>query len=490
MEIVPFSSVLGLIFNLLLAAGLAFAGQPGCESCHSEFVRSFSKTGMGQSVGTPDAGKARFTHDLSASVLSVYGTRHRIERAGLSADHQIMLRIGSGRIGSSFAVSIGGALFQSPISWYSQRAQFGISPGYEQEKYPDFDRRLSEECLYCHTNRPRTPTVAIGCERCHGDGQAHAAKPSRANIVNPARLEAARRDSICEQCHLPGAVRVMNHGSRAEGFQPGQLLEDTWSTFVVGADFRVASHVEQLGKSACMKSSKLWCGSCHSPHPTAARPVRSTNSVCRDCHQPHDGGHQDCAGCHMPKRNVRDVAHTAYTDHRIQRPGSSEPRVQAGLRPWRSASARNTALATFEWAAARRDAALMDEASRQLLAIAGSHEADPKVVSALGSIALYGGRTMEAVSWMRRAVELEPLNAETHLRLGRAEHAAGHTDRALTHFEQAIQLEPLLFDAYVLAAQIHRSKGNADRYEHVLRRYLKHVRESLAAKQALQVFRK
>jgi hypothetical protein len=33
---------------------------------------------------------------------------------------------------------------------------------------------------------------------------AHMAKPSAANIVNPARLPVRARDSVCEQCHLGG----------------------------------------------------------------------------------------------------------------------------------------------------------------------------------------------------------------------------------------------------------------------------------------------
>ena len=485
MAIAPFSSVPVLISSLFVTAGLAFAAQPGCQSCHAEIVRSFATTGMGQSVGRPASAQASVRHHVSASVLSVDGKQHRVERAGLSAQYPVVLRIGSGKVGSSFAVAVGETLFQSPVSWYAQAQEFRMSPGYEQEKYPDFDRRIRAECLYCHTNGTGTPVSAIGRERCHGDGGAHSAKPSRTNIVNPARLEGARRDNVCEQCHLPGAVRIFNRGKRAGNYQPGQVLEDTWTTFVSDGGFRVASHVEQFVKSACLKADRLWCGTCHNPHPTTARPARLVDSVCRDCHEPHDAGKVKCASCHMPKRDVRDVVHAAYTDHGIQRPGSEDPVAEVRLRPWRTASPRNRALAVLEWAATQRDETLMAEASRQLLALRGSAEDDPQVLAARGAIALYKNNATEAVAWLEKAVKLESTNPDLHLTLGRAEQAAGNVDAALRHLDDAVRLDPLIFDAYVLAAQVHRSRGDWDAYRRVLTDYLRRVPQSLAARQAL-----
>ena len=313
---------------------------------------------MGQSVGLAQDGRARFQHEFSGSQLSVKGKLHRIERRGLAAEYPVELRIGSGKTGSSFAVRIGQRWFESPISWYAQSSQFRMSPGYEHEKHPDFDRPIRDECLSCHATARGSEILAITCERCHGNGQQHAARPARDNIVNPARLSGARRDSVCEQCHLPGVVRILNPGVKPQAFAPGQLLEETWTTYVAGSDFRVASHVEQLALSACMKAtdSQLWCGSCHNPHPTAARPSPSVDAVCRSCHQPHEGGAKDCAACHMPKRGVRDVVHTSYTDHRIQRTDSAHLTKNPQLRPWRIPpryQTRNSALALFQWGAKR-----------------------------------------------------------------------------------------------------------------------------------------
>jgi len=44
------------------------------------------------------------------------------------------------------------------------------------------------------------------------------------SIVNPAKLQQAARDSICEQCHLAGEVRIPNPGKSMADFQPGQRV--------------------------------------------------------------------------------------------------------------------------------------------------------------------------------------------------------------------------------------------------------------------------
>jgi predicted CXXCH cytochrome family protein len=411
--------------------------------------------------------------------------RHRIERGRFSAEYDATLRIGSGKVGSSFGVRIAGQWFQSPISWYAQTKQFRISPGYEKEKYPDFDRRIRSECLYCHSSLRGSQPVAITCDRCHGEGEAHALKPSRDNIVNPARLAGGVRDSVCEQCHLPGAVRVLNPGKQATQYAPGQLLEDTWTTYVVRGDFRVASHSERLAESACMKAgaeSRMWCGSCHNPHPTASRLALPVDAVCRSCHQLHDGGRGNCQTCHMPKRNVRDVVHASYTDHRIQRPRQAETETELGLRTWRPGpyGERNFALAWFEWAASTRDRQAIERAAALIGALAAREE-DARILSAKAAIA----PAEKAIDLYREVTKLEPDSAEARLRLGRAYQAAGEMQAALESYQDAMRLDPLLFEAYVSAAQVHRFRGDREKYRRVLQDYLRRVPRSLAARQAL-----
>src|SRR5450755_5125276 len=61
--------------------------------------------------------------------------------------------------------------------------------------YPgdNMQRPTGTLCDGCHSVNYNIQTRAVtewnvGCEKCHGPGSEHAQRPSRANIVNPARL--------------------------------------------------------------------------------------------------------------------------------------------------------------------------------------------------------------------------------------------------------------------------------------------------------------
>src|SRR5207302_2300987 len=97
---------------------------------------------------------------------------------------------------------------------------------------------------------------------------------SREQIVNPARLDAALRNSICAQCHLHGKATVARTGQSVFDFRPGQRLEDNRIVFVTSPETAdesassALSQVEQMMASACFKKSdgRLGCTSCHDPH--------------------------------------------------------------------------------------------------------------------------------------------------------------------------------------------------------------------------------
>ena len=64
-------------------------------------------------------------------------------------------------------------------------------------------------CDGCHSTNYNVQTKQttewnVGCERCHGPGGAHVARPSRANIIDPSRLDYVSANDTCIQCHSQG----------------------------------------------------------------------------------------------------------------------------------------------------------------------------------------------------------------------------------------------------------------------------------------------
>src|SRR5215469_3227815 len=76
-------------------------------------------------------------------------------------------------------------------------------PFYSQDNW---QRPTGPLCVGCHSVSSSIQTedrerVKRGCEKSHGPGAAHAQGPSRANIVNPARLDSFAATDVCIQCH-------------------------------------------------------------------------------------------------------------------------------------------------------------------------------------------------------------------------------------------------------------------------------------------------
>ena len=90
-------------------------------------------------------------------------------------------------------------------------------------------------------------------------------------IVNPADLDPARREAVCNQCHLAGEAAIPRYGRGLYYFRPGDHLDDTLVVFVEGqraGSGRAVSQVEQMQSSRCYQASGevMGCTTCHYPH--------------------------------------------------------------------------------------------------------------------------------------------------------------------------------------------------------------------------------
>ena len=176
-------------------------------------------------------------------------------------------------------------------------------------------------CLACHTTDPRQaragigPVAAdrgIGCERCHGPGEAHiaavAAKLPDPAIARPRLASAAEVVALCAGCHSTPGRTVSPSDPLAVRF-PGTGL--TWSR----------CYAESGGGLSCV--------TCHDPHHDAETRPAFYEAKCLSCHAPAKtpappkgaacpvNPARDCLSCHMPKVKT-PMPHSLFTDHHIR----------------------------------------------------------------------------------------------------------------------------------------------------------------------------
>jgi photosynthetic reaction center cytochrome c subunit len=470
-------------------------GSNRCILCHPGEVEGYARSTMAHSLrragqeadGTVNAHGSKITMHSSST-----GYWQRWENGGETIDYRIEYVIGSGTHASGYLTDIGGHLFQSPLAFYSSRQSYDLAPGYENLANPDFTRPVAEECVLCHSgtalfvpgtlNQYRSPVFsaeAITCERCHGPVEKHLADPRAGTIVNPAKLEPAARDSVCEQCHLFGVARVPNPGKKLSDFVPGQRLEDTFTIYhdavppgsSAGA-FKVISHVEQLALSACARNSggRLWCGTCHDPHSKPLQPVEYYRTRCLACHTanfsvPHPAKDSDCLSCHMPRRNAQDGGHSVFTDHRIQRrpvPQHDLP-PNTGITAWREPipdlQHRNLGIAYIDVGMQRQSPSFLMEGYRALTEVQQQFTNDSDFFKWLGDALLVGKQTKDAEGAFEKSLQLDPDSPVTEGSAAPPYIQAGDTGRAIAHLERAVRLDPLYLPAVRTLINLYRKQG-------------------------------
>ena len=484
----------------------ASSAQDSCFTCHPKEVQAYSRSAMARALSRPvGQPSGTFEHPYSQTTFTTYadsaGLRQRLVRNGEVAEQSIAYVIGSGSHALGYLVRIGDHLFQSPVCYYTQNQSWGIAPGYELDPHPDFSRPVPIACLLCHSGRPQAlegtinryqdrafSAEGISCERCHGPAEDHLRRPGPGSIVNPANLTGPRRDSVCEQCHLAGEVRITNPGKKLADYVPGERLEDTFTIYVraqpTNGQIKVVSHVEQLALSACARKSngRLWCGTCHNPHQTITHPVEYFRERCLGCHAATlDKGHaaegRNCVGCHMPRKPTTDGGHTIFTDHRIARraevPREGDEVVE--LRSWREPEPafrdRNLGLALADFAMQKKLSAQMIQAFRLLYRVKNTSSNDPAVLTALGSLLFIAQDTQEAENLYRQAVALMPDFAPYQVNLATALSKQGRKQEAQQYLERALQLDPLLEGGVQLLSRLYQESGEEKKAATLLARY-------------------
>ncbi len=448
-----------------------------CGACHAQILHSYLATPMANASGLaaerPKTGT--FEHKSSGMryALSMEGanlmlTYRDANDPWIAASHQLEYFLGSGHLGLTYLYSLNDYLFESPIAYYAASQSLDLKPGLESMTQAPPALPVQAECLRCHMsavqhsdpgtiNRYRgLPFLHAGitCESCHGNTQPHLATGGKAAVVNPSRLSANLRDSICISCHLEGDVSVERAGHSALDFKPGDSISDYVAYFVYAgqaATKRGVSEVEQLSLSKCKRTSgdAMSCMSCHDPHYTpdgAKEKAVFYRKKCLACHTgttfatAHHPENPDCVSCHMPRTGAENIAHVAWTDHRILKaPEPAEkPSLGDTLVPVFSpgATQRDVALAYYK-SLLEGNVAVQQKAFERLEAVKPELSGDDAAQVALGIIVEGRGDLKQAQELFQNVLKRDPVNLIAISNLGTLLAKSGDLQAAISLWRPA-----------------------------------------------------
>jgi hypothetical protein len=527
-----------LIFSLVVllaiassAVGAEFSGSQACAPCHPAIYRSYIQTPMANGSGHVGTGQMRERFDRTDFRDSRGAFAYRVHRkAGnyfveflqqgttqpIQGSRQLEYFVGSGAAARSYLMSVEGFLYEAPAAYYSQSASWNSPPGYASLDYPYLTRPIMPECLQCHAsgiqripgtqNAYASPPFREGgtaCERCHGPGSDHIAtgKP----MINPAKLAAAERDSICEQCHLSGEIRIAKPGKDNQTFRPGDRLADVLTVFVRSgsAQMTVTSHAENLAQSACKRASgeKLWCGTCHDPHsvPGANEKTAYFRGKCLTCHQTSDcrapqpsrlANGDNCVACHMPRNSPSDVDHVVFTDHSIRRrarPPSGAPLTDADLVPFGggAASTRDLGLAYALLGSGEKNTTYLERAFPLLRETVARGRGDALTLAYLAEFYRDRKDDAHALPLYEEAWRLDPTQSAVAAALGAYQMQRGNFEEAIRFWNQTLVISPALVLVRANLATALLRTGNAEQAQAELRKALEFQPSFQAAKELL-----
>jgi len=521
-----------------LKSGVKYVGDEECYDCHSNIYKSFKQNGMGRSLYLPindnmieDFQKnnvifdknSNFYYKMYKSGDEYFQMEYRLDEKG-NKTHELTRKIdyviGSGNQTRSYITKENGFLYEMPVTWYTIKKKWDLSPGYEKINLR-FSRPIRQECLNCHNsfadyveysdNRYRGEIpLGIGCERCHGPGELHVKFQTEkeknvkteldSTIVNPKHLELKKQLDVCLQCHLQGDMHVLKEGRKQNDFKPGMELSEVKSFYfhdnIKEGEFKIASHGARLMLSKCFTKTggKLICTSCHNPHESVKNINRvSLNDKCKECHNIQSlstfnrkANHKesaDCIKCHMKQGGTANVPHVNFTDHWIQKEIGNMPESET------ISSMNNDSNKQLQAATLKAFNNKNDEYGEISLAIAyikyyeerhnlndylkiaipilerGTYNfpQHKNAIYYLGRAYYYHRRYGDAEKQFRKVVELDSTNADSYYMLGNALEKLNRQTEAVEVLKKSTVLFPENYKAYNSLGNLYASLNNNEK---------------------------
>lgn len=326
-----------------------YVGSAACEKCHEQIYQSWKKTPMANVVRDPREHPDAITPNLASDPVAHF-TKDQVAFVYGSIWKQ------------RYFTKVGDDFYPLPAQWdiiHKQWRPYFVpnNADWWAPLYPpdNMKRPTGPTCDGCHSVNYdiHTKQVAewnVGCERCHGPGSEHAERPSRANILNPARMDSIAANDTCIQCHSQGRPLVNpiegKYYDWPVGYQVGLRLQDFWQLedhtlgqmsfthFPDGTAHKNRMQGNDFAQSVMYRRG-LTCFTCHDVHGTQnyAQLIKPADQICLDCHSPRSpyGPHtatleehthhkkgsagSQCVACHMPAIETEGMPGTFVHAH-------------------------------------------------------------------------------------------------------------------------------------------------------------------------------
>ena len=331
------------------ATSAHYVGSASCEKCHAQIYAHWQKTPMAKVVRDPRTHPDAIIPALStnnvkpftaAQVSFVYGSQWK----------------------QRYFIKVGDDYFALPVQWEVQNKKWSpymVKAGTDwwTSVYPpdNMQRPTSALCDGCHSVNydiaAKKPSEwNVGCERCHGPGSDHVAKPAWNNILNPSRMGEVASSDACISCHSQGQPpKNPIQGKYYDwpvGYSAGLRLQDYWkleehklgaANFYYFADGTAHKNRMQGNDyvQSVMYRRGVTCADCHDTHGTDnyAQLRKPAQQLCLQCHGPRSPNgprtatleehthHKasstgsECVACHMPAIETEGPPNTFVHAH-------------------------------------------------------------------------------------------------------------------------------------------------------------------------------
>lgn len=366
-------------FVALGAEGAPSAGTPPghvtervCGECHAGVTNAWQASHHASAMQA--ATRRTVAGDFSAGTVGDGTDSVRLEQQGDAfyawatdangqrRSHRILYTLGVSPLQQYLVAAPGGRLQTLTIAWdVRQRRWFSLAepdaqPG-DAMHWSGRYRNWNLMCAECHTTglrkgydsatdayRTRWDALGVGCQACHGPGQAHVDAARRGKkvpmpVLQTTQGHAEGQVDLCARCHTVRSRLV-------EADRPDRPLLDQFRPEVLrdGLYFPDGQQQGEVFEAGSFKQSRMFaagvgCTDCHDPH--SGKLKREGNATCTMCHSPagnprfptlalkryDDASHHlhqagtpgsACVDCHMPTRTYMGVH--ARRDHAIRIP--------------------------------------------------------------------------------------------------------------------------------------------------------------------------